>query len=271
LDDMLMELGQSFPGVNAMASSEFYCTICMEAVHVRELFPISGCKHLFCISCVSQYITAKVEDNVLSIGCPDPGCKYGALDPEACRDVIPPQLFQRWGAALCDSALGSFKFYCPFNDCSALLVHERGHGEAVITKAKCPHCRRLFCAQCKVAWHDGIACAEFQRLGKDERDKNDLLLRKVARESRWQRCPKCKMYVERAQGCVYIVCRYCLAACSPKLHVQRADMTTDKVLHYSKLQVPASFLLPLCLPNVQGHTSLQQVQEDLVNDLKNSI
>ncbi|KAG2635073.1 hypothetical protein PVAP13_2NG335200 [Panicum virgatum] len=271
LDDMLMELGQSFPGVNGMANNEFYCTICMEAVHVRELFPIPGCKHLFCISCMSQYITAKVEDNVLSIGCPDPGCKYGALDPEACRDVIPPQLFQRWGAALCDSALGSFKFYCPFNDCSALLVHERGHGEAVITKAKCPHCRRLFCAQCKVAWHDGIACAEFQRLGKDERDKNDLLLRKVARESRWQRCPKCKMYVERAQGCVYIVCRYCLAACSPKLHVQRADMTTDKVLHYSKLQVPASFLLPLCLPNVQGHTSLQQVQEDLVNDLKNSI
>jgi len=271
LDDMLIELDQSSPGVNAMASSEFYCTICMEAVYVRELFPISGCKHLFCISCVSQYITAKVEDNVLSIGCPDPGCKYGALDPEACRDVIPPQLFQRWGAALCDSALGSFKFYCPFNDCSALLVHERGHGEAVITKAKCPHCRRLFCAQCKVAWHDGIACAEFQRLGKDERDKNDLLLRKVARESRWQRCPKCKMYVERAQGCVYIVCRYCLAACSPKLHVQRADMTTDEVLHYSKLQVPASFLLPLCLPNVQGHTSLQQVQEDLVNDLKNSI
>ncbi|XP_034578941.1 uncharacterized protein [Setaria viridis] len=221
LYDMLQDLGQCSPGSNAMASYEFYCTICMEAVHVGELFPISGCTHLFCVSCVSQYITAKVEDNVLSISCPDPGCKYGALDPETCRDVIPPQLFQRWGAALCDSALGSFKFYCPFNDCSALLVHERGHGEgeAAITNAECPHCRRMFCAQCKVAWHDGITCAEFQRLGKDERGKNDLLLRKVARESRWQRCPKCKMYVERAEGCVYIVCRcqhrFCYLCASP--------------------------------------------------------
>ncbi|OEL16120.1 hypothetical protein BAE44_0022859 [Dichanthelium oligosanthes] len=208
IDEMLQELGQCSPDANGIASSVFDCTICMERVHVRELFPISGCTHLFCISCVSQYITAKVEDNVLSIGCPEPGCKYGALDPEACRDMIPPQLFQRWGAALCDSALGAFKFYCPFNDCSALLVDERGHGEAAMTQAECPHCHRTFCVQCKVAWHDGIACTEFQRLGKDERSRNDLLLRKVARESRWQRCPMCKMYVERAEGCVYIVCRF---------------------------------------------------------------
>ena len=210
LDNMLLELGQCCPGGYAIASSEFYCTICMESVDVRELFPVSGCTHLFCVSCVSQYITAKVEDNVLSIGCPEPECKDGALDPEVCRDFIPLPLFQRWGAALCDSALGAFKFYCPFNDCSALLVDERRHGEAAITQAECPHCCRMFCAQCKVTWHDGITCAEFQRLGKDERSRNDLLLRKVAQRSKWQRCPKCKMYVERTEGCVYIVCRYCI-------------------------------------------------------------
>jgi ferredoxin len=126
-----------------------------------------------------------------------------------------------------------------------------------------PHCRRMFFVQCKVAWHDGITCTEFQRLGKDERGKNDLLLRKVARESKWQRCPKCKMYVERTVGCMYIVCRYCFAACILKLHVQRAH---NRILH-SILQVPASLLLHLRITNVQGHTSLQQVQEDLVNDL----
>jgi E3 ubiquitin-protein ligase RNF144 len=73
----------------------------------------------------------------------------------------------------------------------------------VITKAECPHCSRLFCALCKVGWHDGVVCAEFQRLGKD-----DLLLRKVAKDKKWQRSPKCNMYVERVDGCVYMVCRY---------------------------------------------------------------
>lgn len=256
LDEMLQELGQCCPGGNAIGSSGFYCTICMESVDVRELFPISGCTHLFCVSCVSQYITAKVEENVLSIGCPEPGCKDGALDPEVCRDVIPLQLFQRWGAALCDSALGAFKFYCPFNDCSALLVDERRHGEAAITQAECPHCCRMFCAQCKVAWHDGITCIEFQRLGKDERSRNDLLLRRVAQRSKWQRCPKCKMYVERTEGCVYIVCRCCiLLFARQKYHVQRAHMS--EILCCSNLQVWASLLLSLRIPNVTRHPSLQ--------------
>ncbi|GJM98798.1 hypothetical protein PR202_ga15837 [Eleusine coracana subsp. coracana] len=207
-DDMLREFGECSWGAG---NSDFYCTICMETVHVRELFPIAGCTHTFCAGCVGQYIASKVEENVLSIGCPDPGCKDGTLHPEECRDVIPLKVFQMWGAALCDSALGALKFYCPFKDCSAMLIDDHGHGEAVITDAKCPHCSRLFCAQCKVAWHDGVTCAEFQRLGNDERGKDDLLLRKVAKNKKWQRCPKCQMYVERVDGCVYIVCRcrYC--------------------------------------------------------------
>ncbi|TVU09538.1 hypothetical protein EJB05_43021 [Eragrostis curvula] len=219
LDGMLQEFGESSRRADVITGSNFYCTICMESLHVRELFPIAGCTHTFCVGCVGQYIAAKVEENVVSIGCPDPGCKDGTLHPEECRDVIPFQVFQRWGAALCDSALGALKFYCPFKDCSALLVDDHTQGEAAIMQAKCPHCSRMFCAQCKVAWHEGVACAEFQRLGNDERGKDDLLLRKVAKNSKWQRCPKCKMYVERVDGCVYIVCRchfrFCYLCGSP--------------------------------------------------------
>ncbi|KAF0911431.1 hypothetical protein E2562_008306 [Oryza meyeriana var. granulata] len=219
---VLQELGESSGGAAASsrANSEFYCTICMETVDAIKRFAIAGCTHAFCVSCVRQYIAAKVGENVLSIGCPDPGCKNGgALHLEACRDVIPPQLFQRWGDALCESALSSLKFYCPFSDCSALLVDDPGDGEEAITDAECPHCSRMFCAKCKVPWHEGATCAEFQQLGKDERGRDDLLLRKVAQESKWQRCPKCKMYVERVEGCVFIICRcghcFCYLCASP--------------------------------------------------------
>nr|ACG25541.1 ubiquitin-protein ligase/ zinc ion binding protein [Zea mays] len=215
----IQELGQCSRGASTNISSELYCAICMETVHIGESFPVDGCTHTFCISCVSQCIAAKVEENVLSIGCPAPGCKDGVLHPDACRDVIPAQLFQRLGAALCDSSLGSLKFYCPFKECSALLVDDPGHGEEVITNVECPHCCRMFCAQCKVPWHAGVTCAEFQRLGKDERGREDLLLRKVAQESKWQRCPKCKIYVERIEGCVFIICRcghcFCYLCASP--------------------------------------------------------
>ncbi|XP_037431095.1 probable E3 ubiquitin-protein ligase RNF144A-B [Triticum dicoccoides] len=191
------------------SAKKFDCTICMETVPGVERFRIPGCRHAFCAGCVRQYIAARVEENLLAIGCPDPGCKNGVLHPEECRRVIPAPLFHRWGAALCDMALGELKFYCPFKDCSALLVDDDpgdGDGDAA-AKVECPHCKRVFCAKCKVPWHEGVECAEFQRLGDDERGREDLLLRKVAQQSKWQRCPKCKIYVERVDGCTFIACR----------------------------------------------------------------
>ncbi|KAM0871678.1 hypothetical protein ACQ4PT_039225 [Festuca glaucescens] len=124
----------------ATTMDEFYCTICTETVSGIERFPVAGCAHAFCASCVRQYITAKVEQNFLSIGCPEPGCKDGVLHPEDCRHVIPLPLFDRWGAALCEIALGELKFYCPFKDCSALLVDDTGPGDAAaVTNVDCPH------------------------------------------------------------------------------------------------------------------------------------
>uniref|UniRef100_A0ACD5Y216 Uncharacterized protein n=1 Tax=Avena sativa TaxID=4498 RepID=A0ACD5Y216_AVESA len=188
------------------SAKDFDCAICTETVPGVERFAIPGCGHAFCAGCVRQYVAARVEENLLAIGCPDPGCRDGVLHPEECRHVIPTPLFHRWGAALCDMALEEIKFYCPFKDCSALLVDdEPGPGREA--KVECPHCKRMFCAKCKVPWHDGVECADFQRLGDDERGQEDLLLRKVAQQSKWQRCPKCKIYVERVDGCTFIACR----------------------------------------------------------------
>jgi E3 ubiquitin-protein ligase RNF144 len=58
-----------------------------------------------------------------------------------------------------------------------------------------------------VPWHAGVECREFQQLGQDERGRDDLLLRRLAGRQRWQRCPKCHMYVEKSEGCNYIKCR----------------------------------------------------------------
>uniref|UniRef100_A0A803MFA9 RING-type domain-containing protein n=1 Tax=Chenopodium quinoa TaxID=63459 RepID=A0A803MFA9_CHEQI len=80
--------------------------------------------------------------------------------------------------------------------------------------SECPSCFRLFCAQCKVGWHADIGCAEYQSLSKDEREKEDIMLRKLAKTKNWQRCPKCKYYVEKSEGCLYMKCRCGLATSS---------------------------------------------------------
>lgn len=188
----------------------FDCEICCDTKPHTESFSIKGCIHAYCADCMRNYVASKLEEGASQINCPAPNCQ-GVLEPEYCRDIIPHEVFNRWGNVLCESViLASEKFYCPFKDCSALLIDD---GVDMVTSSECPNCWRLFCAKCKVPWHNGIGCDEFQKLGKDERGREDIMFKSLAKNKNWQRCPKCKVYVERTEGCLYMKCRCGTAFC----------------------------------------------------------
>ncbi|KAL6224322.1 hypothetical protein ACLB2K_003177 [Fragaria x ananassa] len=197
------EYGES-SNSNSKKDSSFLCEICAEPKPRNESFGIKGCSHSYCTECMIKYVASKLQENITNIKCPVPDCK-GLLEPEYCRPILPPEVFERWGSALCEAViLGSEKFYCPFKDCSGMLIDD---GKEVITQSACPNCWRMFCAQCKVPWHAGIDCFEFQKLNKDERGKEDIMLRKLAQKKGWKRCPKCRFYVEKSEGCLFMRCR----------------------------------------------------------------
>ncbi|KAI5336643.1 PREDICTED: E3 ubiquitin-ligase [Prunus dulcis] len=191
-------------------SSETFCLICMDIKSTQEMFTNSGCNHSFCTDCIGTYVGTKIQENISMVKCPDVKCKE-VLEPQSCRSIIPKEVFDRWENALCESlVLGSQKFYCPFKDCSALLVDDGGE---VVTVSECPNCRRLFCAQCKVAWHAGIDCGEFQNLNENEREKEDIMVMELAKKKNWRRCPRCNFFVEKTDGCLHITCRCGLEFC----------------------------------------------------------
>ncbi|WCJ42875.1 RING/U-box superfamily protein [Euphorbia peplus] len=195
------EKGQSS---KSNTNPEFLCEICFDPKHKDESFSINGCSHCYCKDCMANYVRSKLHDNVSQISCPVPECK-GFLEPHDCRSILPPEVFDRWGNALCEALiLGSQKFYCPYKDCSVMLIDDGG---VVVRESECPNCRRLFCAQCKVPWHGGIECVEFQKLHKDEREREDIMLMKLAKNKHWRRCPKCRVFVERTEGCRFMKCR----------------------------------------------------------------
>lgn len=224
---IVIEIGESSDQSTSSRSSSdeekkpetvFCCTICFEPKSVSETFTLmTGCSHTFCADCIEQYIASKIQANTPKITCPNPDCKDGYLKPENCHSILPPDVFERWCATLCEALLfGSSAFYCPFKDCSAPLLNEveEGSGDASssnhlqsIRESECPHCSRLFCASCKVPWHAGFSCEEFQKLGDNERSQEDLSLLKMAKKMKWQRCPKCKVVVDRIDGCMFMKCR----------------------------------------------------------------
>lgn len=202
----------------------FLCEICADSKPRNEAFKIKGCSHSYCADCMKTYVASKLQDGVSVINCPVPSCS-GVLEPEYCREILPFEVFVRWGNLLCESVImASQKFYCPFKDCSVLLVDD---GSEKVTMSECPSCFRLFCAQCRVGWHAGIKCEEYQSLSKDEREKEDIMLRKLAKSKNWQRCPKCKYYVEKSEGCLYMKCRCGVAFC-----YKCGSIHTDHRYHY---------------------------------------
>lgn len=38
----------------------------------------------------------------------------------------------------------------------------------------------------------------------DERGREDLLVRELANKKKWKRCPRCRFYVEKNDGCLHI-------------------------------------------------------------------
>ncbi|VFQ73342.1 unnamed protein product [Cuscuta campestris] len=162
-----------------------------------------GCGHSHCFDCISKFVASKIQENIARISCPNPGCA-GVLEPHHCASILPKNVFDRWGDVLCEALLlASDKFYCPFKDCSALLLDEKLN----VVESECPECRRLFCAKCKVPWHPDMACSEFQKLHKDERESGDLQLMHLAKDKEWKRCPNCGVFVERTEGCPFMKCR----------------------------------------------------------------
>ncbi|KAF7843167.1 putative E3 ubiquitin-protein ligase RNF217 [Senna tora] len=188
------------------SQSQVICEICAETKGCTQMITNQRCDHSFCSDCVTKQIATKIQDSISVVSCPGLDCK-GVLELDACRPWLPKDLLDRWDQALCESLfLSAPKFYCPFKDCSAMLVVDNEEEEA-ISETECPVCHRLFCARCYVSWHSGVECEEFQKLNENEREREDLLVRELASEKKWRRCPQCKIYVEKIDGCLHITCR----------------------------------------------------------------
>ncbi|KAK9922858.1 hypothetical protein M0R45_031298 [Rubus argutus] len=187
------------------SSQIIQCGICVELKESNQMFTNNTCAHSFCSDCITKQVAAKLDENFHIVSCPGLDCK-SVLQLEDCIPILPKLVLERWNEALCQAlVLGSEKLYCPFRDCSMVLVIE--DEREVVRGSECPACHRLFCAECRVPWHPGVDCEEFQRLNEDERGRDDLMVNQLAKDNKWMRCPRCKFFVEKTQGCPHITCR----------------------------------------------------------------
>ncbi|XP_026430679.1 probable E3 ubiquitin-protein ligase RNF217 [Papaver somniferum] len=184
------------------------------------------CAHPFCTDCIAKYIQVMVEESDKpDIICPDMNC-VNVLDPLSCRSFIPPKVFVRWCDYLCKSTVCERydTAYCPNPYCSELVLNvckrrlrqprhlfwrrwlTRNENKMI---SKCPHCKLLFCLRCMVLCQDNHQCVNgiSGSISRKVKRANEAKFMQMVASKKWKRCPTCKIYIDRYEGCPHIECR----------------------------------------------------------------
>ncbi|KAG8902805.1 hypothetical protein FRB99_004104 [Tulasnella sp. 403] len=204
-------------------SSKYVCGICQEAFLwtinpiAASLTPSSSTRaalyglslpcpasHQYCLDCMTNYIRVKLEaadgdgGGVFPIRCPEcPIEVEWEMDTDTATKVLGQDLLDVWHFQKLLASVA--KFYCPNPTCSCPI---EATDDLTITLTQCPACQVDMCYKCKTLWHPGVSCRDNMNPPSEEQ-----LLRRLANENHWRRCPKCKILVERTAGCPHMTCR----------------------------------------------------------------
>ncbi|KAJ0091762.1 hypothetical protein Patl1_26624 [Pistacia atlantica] len=174
------------------ANASFTCEICIEPVLTNKKFKNKNhCAHSFCKECIAKYIELKIKDHIASVQCPGLNCKRGLKEAIALIGIAGELVVNECGGNVKKTTCPNWfeRSYCPDTNCLEVVVNECG-GD--MKKSKCPNCKRLFCFQCKLAWHAGYGCEE----SRSPRDRNDILFQQLVESKAWIKCPRCGYFVE---------------------------------------------------------------------------
>lgn len=169
----------------------FVCPICY--LEKSNSITVQSCLHLFCESCIREYITIKISDlKVSEIHCPFGDCR---LKIE--RTLIVALLDELWVSKY-DQFLhreelisNPYIKFCPKPDCEGYDL-----GGSKKQRLKCNECNYEFCFFCVEDWH-----------GKSKCKKNlEIDFENYAEKNNIKFCPKCKRRVEKSGGCPEMRC-----------------------------------------------------------------
>jgi len=163
------------------------CASCFEFLHVSYTTRLM-CDHSYCWPCLSTFSETSIQSG-----------SY----PVCCSEKIPLPLLASFlgpkDLKLADRMtkdhyrdLG----YCAVPSCSAVLPPQR-IGSRV---GRCNECGARTCVKCKRLDHGSKRCS---------RDIDTARVLKLARRNRWKQCPRCRVLIERSEGCSHMLCTAC--------------------------------------------------------------
>ncbi|XP_046957703.1 E3 ubiquitin-protein ligase RNF217 [Lynx rufus] len=182
------------------------CRVCLEDKPIK---PLPCCKKAVCEECLKVYLSSQVQLGQVEIKCPITEC-FEFLEERTItynlthEDSIKYKYFLELGRI--DSSTKpcpQCKHFTTFKKKGHIPTPSRSESKY---KIQCPTCQFVWCFKCHSPWHEGVNCKEYK--------KGDKLLRHWASEIEHgqrnaQKCPKCKIHIQRTEGCDHMTCSQC--------------------------------------------------------------
>ncbi|KAI0809693.1 hypothetical protein GGR55DRAFT_161121 [Xylaria sp. FL0064] len=163
------------------------CIACADLKNVADLAR-APCKHDYCGECLENLFRSAMLDESL-------------FPPRCCRQDIPVDenrlflgndLVEQFTQKSVELATPN-RTYCHQPTCSAFIPPTMIKDGT----AQCPECKARTCETCKGATHAGDCPT----------DTGLQQVLEIARQERWQRCPKCFTMIELNTGCFHMTCK----------------------------------------------------------------
>ena len=194
-------------------SRNIYCSICLEVMSTQDTAALF-CGHTFCKICWSSHIEIAIADGPSSteLSCPHPKCN--AKVPEKfIRNLCPrKEIFEKWNSYMIHSFVDQNRAarWCPQPGCEYAI--EYPGGGVIDVLCPCPNNARpfLFCFGCGRETHRPASCSDAKRWSEKNSAESENVTWIMANT---KQCPKCRLNIEKNQGCNHMTCRKQTGGC----------------------------------------------------------
>jgi len=168
------------------------CTLCLDEIEI-DFFQALDCGHEFCRDCLEQYFVTAISSKKFPLVCPDQRCKKEVNDLDL-RLILKTQeleKYENFSLSLFIEKNGSSYSCCPTANCPYLFFFKLGDYDF-----NCPKCTKRYCLSCKVDYHSGVTCKDYQKW-RVVNGKADELFDKFVYGTKCKQCPGCKKWVKK--------------------------------------------------------------------------
>ncbi|TKY67742.1 E3 ubiquitin-protein ligase ARI7 [Spatholobus suberectus] len=186
-------------------SKTLTCEICFDVASCDKVRSAS-CGHPYCILCWKRYVETSIDegpDKCLKLRCPQPSCDV-AVGGDMIHELASESKRNKYDRFLFRSYVENNKKmkWCPAPACEYVVSYEP-YDAKTNSDVTCL-CYHSICWSCGEEAHSPVDCEIVKHWIKDNNFASENITWILAHT---KSCPKCKIPIEKVDGCVHMECK----------------------------------------------------------------